>query len=157
MKFFTKLCLTVSILTFNNGLFAHDGGHGPKLNDAGKHGGKVTAVVLKSERELGPKAKLVHKSEIVKVKEKDGTNTVRVYFYDVNMKTLDISKFAKSGNAVVEYEKGKKKTEIPFKLSLNGTYFIAKKVPDSPVKPFNIDVFVNDTKKDLLAAFDGLE
>lgn len=133
-------------------VLAHDEGHGPKLTDAGKMGGVVTAVVLAKEAKLGPKAALLYKAELTR--SDDGV--VRVYVYDKEMKPLDASRFGKSAKAVLESHKKKKVTRTPFTLALKDGAFTAA-APKPASKPFNIDVTLKDGDKDLLAAFDNLD
>lgn len=132
--------------------FAHDEGHGPKLTDAGKMGGVVTAVVPAKEAKLGPKAVLLYKAELTR--SDDGI--VRVYLYDKDMKALDPSRFGKSAKAVLESHKKKKTTRVPFALVLEEGAFTGK-TPKPASKPFNIDVTFKDGERDLLAAFDNLD
>lgn len=131
---------------------AHDEGHGPKLTDAGKIGGVVSAVVDAKDAKLGLKAAMVYKAELVR--SEDGT--VRVYLYDKDMKLLDLAKFGKTAKAVLETVKKKKVTRKPFLLKIDGDAFMGK-APKAPSKPFNIDVTIKDGDKDLLAAFDNLD
>lgn len=140
--------------------FSHDGGHGPKVTDIGKHGGKLTAVVLKSEIELGPKAKLIHKAELVRVKSKSGKKGFRVYIYDEKMKPLPLKTFNKEAGAVVAYyDKNKNDVLKPFKMKLvkNSKYYLSLEVPKAEVKQFYLDVTINDGKRELLAAFTEVE
>lgn len=132
--------------------FAHDEGHGPKLTDAGKMGGVVTAVVLVKEAKLGPKAALLYKAELTR--SEDGV--VRVYLYDKEMKPLDPARFGKSAKAVLESHRKKKTTRTPFVLALEEGAFTGK-APKPAGKPFNIDVTLQEGQKELLAAFDNLD
>lgn len=132
--------------------FAHDEGHGPKLTDAGRMGGVTTAVVLAKDAKLGPKAPLVYKAELTR--SEDGT--VRVYLYDKDMKPLDASVLPKTADAVLQSRKGKKWTSVPFKLT-RGADGYEGKAPKPAGKPFNIDVKIKEGKRELLAAFDGLD
>jgi hypothetical protein len=132
--------------------YAHDEGHGPKLTDVAPQGGVITAVVEAKDAKLGPKAPLVYKAELVR--SEDGT--VRVTFYDKDLKPLDAAKFDKAGSAAMEVVKKKKMTIKKFALALEGGSFIGK-MPKPASKPFNIDVTVMEGKRKLLAAFDNLD
>lgn len=132
--------------------FAHDEGHGPKVNDAGKQGGVVAPVIDASEASKGAKATLVYKAELVR--SEDGT--ILVYFYDKDMKALDAAKLDKSAKGFLEFKKNKKWTKNEFALSQVDGAFTAK-APKSPTKPFNIDIMVKEGGKELLAAFDNLD
>lgn len=131
---------------------AHDEGHGPKLADTGSYGGVVTGVVAAKDAGLGAKATLVHKAELVR--SEDGT--VRVYLYDKDMKPLDIAAFEKSAKANLIAMTGDKETVLPFDLQLEGNSFMGK-APQSPTKPFNIDVIMKASDQELLSAFDNLD
>lgn len=131
---------------------AHDEGHGPKLTDAPKQGGVVSPVVKASEADLGPKAALVYKGELVR--SEDGT--VRVYVYTPKMEPLPLAGFDKTAKAVVIVEKKKEVTTTPFDLKLEGDAFVGK-MPTPASKPYNIDVRVKEGDKELLVAFDNLD
>jgi len=151
-KLMLSVCLFVSAAAFG-----HDGGHGPKLIDAPKQGGKVAPVIAAADASKGPKAELIYKSELVR--EEDGT--VKVYFYDKDMNALPEAKLAtfnKAAMASVEHiKKGKIVKTTKFALELKGDSF-AGKIDDMPKTPtFNVDVKVQEAGKDLMAAFDGLE
>lgn len=152
-----KKMILSSLLLIASVAFPHDGGHGPKLIDAPKQGGKVAPVIAAADAGLGPKAPLIYKSEIVR--DEDGT--VKVYLYDKEMNPLPeakLSAFTKSGMATVEHiKKGKIVKTTKFSLELQGDAFVGK-IGDLPKTPtFNVDVKVQEPGKDLLAAFDGLE
>ena len=132
--------------------FAHDEGHGPKIVDAGKMGGVVTAVVLAKEAKLGPKATLLYKAEITRSEE----GVVRIYLYDKDMKPLDPVRFGKSAKAVLESHKKKKTSRTPFVLTLEDGAFTGR-APKAASKPFNIDATFKEGNKELLAAFDNLD
>lgn len=132
--------------------FAHDEGHGPKLTDAGKMGGVMTAVVLAKDAKLGAKAPLVYKAELTR--SEDGT--VRVYFYDKDMKPLDIAGLPKTAKAELQAKKRKKWTSTPFTLK-KGAEGYEGAAPKPGSKPFNIDVSLKEGERELLAAFDGLD
>jgi hypothetical protein len=150
-----KITLILSILSLFMGFstsYGHDGGHGPKLSDTGKHGGVVAAVVLASERKLGPKAKLVYKSELVRL----ANGTVQIYLYSKDMKPLDLKPFKTEGQGTLEYRKKKKTHELTFVLTKDSQVFKGK-APRSPKRPFNMDIRVSQGKQMFLAAFDNLD
>ena len=132
--------------------FAHDEGHGPKLTEGGKMGGVMTAVVLAKDAKLGDKAPLVYKAELTRADD----GTVRVYFYDKEMKPLNLASLPKTAKAALQAKKLKKWTSTPFVLE-KGVDGYEGKAPKSGSKPFNIDVTVMEGKRELLAAFDGLD
>lgn len=132
--------------------FAHDEGHGPKITDSGKQGGVVAPVIDAKDAKKGAKAEFVHKSELVR--SEDGA--VRLYLYDKDMNPLDLSKFDKSAKGVVEFKKSKKWVKNPFTLTQEDGAFVGK-APKTSAKPFNIDVTLKESGRDLLAAFDNLD
>ncbi len=132
--------------------FAHDEGHGPKVVDAGKMGGVLTAVVLAKDAKFGPKAALVYKAELTRTDD----GTVRIYFYDKDMKPLDIASLPKTAKAALQAKKNKKWTSTPFILAKTADGYEGK-APKPASKPFNIDVTLTEGKRELLAAFDGLD
>lgn len=132
--------------------FAHDEGHGPKVVDAGKMGGVLTAVVLAKDAKLGTKASLVYKAELTRADD----GTVRVYFYDKDMKPLNIAGLPKTAKAALQAKKNKKWTSVSFVLEKVGDGYEGK-APKPASKPFNIDVTLTEGKRELLAAFDGLD
>ncbi len=144
--------LLAAALSLSSPAAAHDEGHGPKLVDGGRMGGVVTAVVLADEAKLGPKAALQYKAELTR--SEDGT--VRVYFYDADMKPLEPARFGKNAKAVLLSMKKKKLNQAPFTLALKDGAFTGK-APKPSGKPYNIDVTFTEGKKKLLAAFDGLD
>lgn len=131
---------------------AHDEGHGPKLTDAGKMGGVLTAVVLAKDAKLGTKAELVYKAELTRAED----GTVRVYLYDKDMKPMSGAALPKKAKAVLQSKKGKKWTSVAFPLKATAAGFEGK-APKPAGRPFNIDVTFTEDKRELLAAFDGLD
>ncbi len=152
MKHLMSIALLVSSLAF-----AHDEGHGPKLNDSPKQGGKVAPVVAASEAKKGPAAALIYKSELVQ----DEAGNVKVYFYDRQMNVLgadQVAKFDKSASASVEHiKKGKIAKTTTFPLELKEGIFVGKLAEKPKTPTFNVDVKFKEGDKELLAAFDGLE
>jgi hypothetical protein len=147
MKALFTLLLGISLSAF-----AHDEGHGPKLKDVGRRGGRVTAVVLAKDAGLGAKAPLVHKGEIVR--SKDGT--IKVFFYDQNMGPLKLDGFAKTAKAILISGKEGKETEKSFELTLHDDHLMGK-APKPDSRRYNIDVKISEGDKELLAAFDNLD
>lgn len=145
--------LTAALLVFTGfAAQAHDEGHGPKLADTGKYGGLVSAVVAKADASKGTKATLVYKAELVR--SADGN--VSVYFYDADMKPLDIKKLDAKGSATLAAKvKGKWKT-TNFDLAAKEKSFEGK-MPKPEGKPYDIDVTVKENGKELLSAFDNLD
>jgi hypothetical protein len=132
--------------------FAHDEGHGPKLKDVGRRGGRVTAVVMAKDAGMGAKAPLVHKGEIVRSKN----GTVKVFFYNADMGPLKLDGFAKTAKAVLISGKAGKETEKTFELTFHDDHFMGT-APKADSRRYNIDVKVMEGDKELLAAFDNLD
>ncbi len=147
-----KSFILASAMLFSFSSYAHDEGHGPKLTDMGKQGGIVSPVISSNEASKGSKANLLYKAELVR--SEDGT--IRVYYYDKEMKPLDLNKLDKAAKGYLEFKKNKKWTKNEFALNQAEGAFTAK-VPKSPSKPFNIDVVVKEGNKELLSAFDNLD
>lgn len=162
-----KLIITsaMALLVSASG-FAHDGGHGPKVTDIGKHGGKITAVIAKKDQELGPKAKMYHKAELVRVKDGSGKIGFRFYVYDKAMKPLPTDKLSLKASGIVAYWKktpGKKldkeKDGIvkPFMMDLKKKYYLTMKLPKADVKKVFMDITFHDGKQEVMAAFTDVE
>ena len=147
-----KLLTLLASLIFANPTFAHDEGHGPKLADAGKYGGLVSAVVLKADAAKGAKALLVHKAELVRWSD----GTTRVYMYDESMKPLDMKSFESTGRASVAAKVKGKRLEKSFKLELKDNFFVGK-MPKPEGKPYDLDITLKEQGKELLSAFDNLD
>ncbi|MDZ4660539.1 MAG: hypothetical protein SGJ18_02850 [Pseudomonadota bacterium] len=147
-----KRIILLATVLLSAGALAHDEGHGPKLNDSGKQGGIVSPVVDAAEASKGTKAALLYKAELVR--SEDGT--VRIYYYDKDMKPLDLAKLDKSGKAVLSFKKNKKWNKEEFALNQTDGAYVAK-APKALSKPFNIDVVVKEGNKELLTAFDNLD
>jgi hypothetical protein len=146
-----KIILT-SMLMVSSLAFAHDEGHGPKLSDAGKYGGLVSGVVLKSEAQKGSSAALIFKAELVR--STDGT--VRIYLYDEKMAPLDLKEFGSKGSASLGAKVKGKYTEKTFVLEKKENAFIGQ-MPKPQAKPYNIDVTFKKGSSELLTAFDNLD
>lgn len=131
---------------------AHDEGHGPKLGDQPKFGGKVAAVINKTEIKKGTKAEMLFKAELTK----NNQNVVRVYLYDKEMKPVKLDGFKDaSGELQFKDRKTKKWGSHEFKFTKKDGAFEGK-LPTSPRRPFNIDVSVGSEDKTLFMAFDNL-
>ena len=147
-----KTVLITIALLMSQMVLAHDEGHGPKLVDQPKFGGKVAAVIDKSEIKKGTKATLLYKAELTK----NNQNVVRIYLYDKDMKPLTLESFK---DASVELQFKDKKTKKwgshEFKLEKKDNAYVGK-LPKSPRRPFNIDVNIDENAKTLFMAFDNL-
>jgi hypothetical protein len=95
---------------------------------------------------------LVYKAELTRTED----GTVRVYFYDAQMKSLDLASLPKTAKAMLQSKKRKKWTSIPFLLEKTADGYIGK-APKPAGRPFNIDVTFKEGERELLAAFDGLD
>ncbi|WP_141731704.1 hypothetical protein [Oligoflexus tunisiensis] len=145
--FLVATCLVTSIPAFS-----HDEGHGPKLSDTGKFGGLVSAVVEKKEANLGPKAKLHYKAELVRTPD----GKVQVYVYDSNMKPVDASTWEKKAKVTMATEKKGKWQSKAFDITYDGKAFSGQ-MPAVIGKPFNLDFVFKTKDKELLSAFDNLD
>jgi hypothetical protein len=151
MEMIGKFMFAVVGLLFSYSVLAHDGGHGPKIGDAGKYGGLVTAVVLKADAEKGSKADLLYKAELVRTE-----GMVRVYLYDKSMKAVDLKEFGdKTEVTLATKVKGKWKN-VSFPIERKDNVFQGK-MPNPEAKPYNLEVTWTKDSKALLAAFDNLD
>jgi hypothetical protein len=145
--FLVAACFAISIPAF-----AHDEGHGPKLSDTGKFGGLVSGVVDKKEANLGAKAKLQYKAELVR--SPDGK--VKVYVYDADMKPADASTWDKKAKVTMATEKKGKWQSKDFDIAYDGKAYSGQ-MPPVIGKPFNLDFVFKTKDKELLSAFDNLD
>ncbi|MDA8793056.1 hypothetical protein N9N67_07415 [Bacteriovoracaceae bacterium] len=144
-----KLVFLLSLFMFS--AIAHDGGHGPALKDESSYGGKVSAIIDSKEVNLGRKAKMLFKAELVHNSKK---NEVKVYLYDQNMKAIDLKMFENKMEAV--QIEGKKEKKFSLKLDKSGKFFVGKR-PKNKRVPFNIDIMLKKEEPTLFGAFDGLD
>lgn len=151
MKLKSILIATALVMT-SLPIQAHDEGHGPKLSDTGKFGGLVAAVVEKKEANLGAKAKLHYKAELVR--SPDGK--VQLYLYDAEFKPVDASTWDKKGKASMASKKKGKWQSKDFDLTYDGKAFTGQ-MPELIGKPFNLDFVLKEKDKELLTAFDNLD
>ncbi len=140
------------LILFSMTARAHDEGHGPELSDAGKYGGLVSAMVLKSDAGKGASAPLVYKAELVRAAD----GTTRVYLYDQTMKPLDLKQLEAKATATIGTRVKGKWTNTDFPLEQNRNSFVGK-MPKPAAKPYDLDVTVKRGKDELLSAFDNLD
>ena len=147
-----KKLTIIGLLMLSQFAFAHDEGHGPKLGDQPKFGGKVAAVIDKKEIKKGTDAEMLYKAELTK----NTSNVVRVYMYDKKMSPITIKEF---GSAAAEHQYKDRKTRKwvskSFKLEKKKGYYEGS-LNTKPRRPFNIDVTINNKNKKLFMAFDNL-
>lgn len=111
----------------------------------------TASLVEAKDAKLGTKAAVVYKAELIR--SDDGT--MRVYLYDNQMRSLDISTFDKTAKAkLLGGEKKAKRTS--FSMSAEGGAFIGK-APKAPSGPFNIEITFKEGKRALWAAFENLD
>ncbi len=133
--------------------FAHDGGHGPQLSDAGKQGGIVAPVIEAKDVKKGAHAEPAYKAEMVRTED----GTVHVFLYDTKMNALEMGKFEASARGVVEFKKSKKWVKEGFPLKSEDGGYLGK-APKVKAKPFNIDITFKDAGgREFLTAFDNLD
>ena len=129
-----KLILTL-VAVWSIQVFSHEGEHGPKINDGGKYGGLVAAVIAKSEAKKAHHAKVLYKAELVRAAD----GTARIYMYDPEMKPADLKGFAAKADAHLVTKVKKKFKETAFALELKDNVYIGK-IPKIEKKPYSIDV-----------------
>ena len=141
-----KPTLLTLIIFLSPVIFAHDGGHGPKLTDGPKQGGTIAPVVNFNEAHKGADAQLQFKSEFVR--SEDGT--LRLFIYDKDLNPVALTAFDKAAKGVVEVlKKGKVTKKLNFDLTQQEGAFVGK-APRSPSKPYNIYVILKSNKKEYL-------
>ena len=121
--------MLISLVLLSGITIAHDEGHGPKLTDTPKQGGKVAPVISASDASKGEKAELIYKAELVRIEG----DVVKVYLYDKEMKTLTEAQFSKIGKtamAIVEHVKKRQKSKESIGKPLS--YFLSDN-PNGPV------------------------
>jgi len=148
-----KILILVLAVALSTSIWAHDGGHGPRLRDAPIHGGVLAPVIHAENAKLGRNAPLIYKGELLR--SDDGT--IRVYLYTAKMKPLELSKFDKKGRAVLETKTKSGWEERELELTLSGNTFVGKLPKGLIRKPYNIDVFITENRKTRLVAFDNLD
>lgn len=147
-----KKILALFTLIFASTAFAHDEGHGPKLTDSPKQGGVLAPVVKATEANKQGHASVIYKAELVR--SEDGT--ARVYLYDREMNALPSTSFEKTVKAVLEAKKKGKWLKTSFELKFENDHFMGK-APQSPAKPFNIDVMLKEGSQSYLVSFQNLD
>ncbi len=143
-----KLKIVLSCIAFVSALsFAHDGPHGPDINDGGNYGGQLAAVIKLGDKhdhegEKGGKHKehepeIEYKAEFVR---KEGQE-VQLFFYqkDNINKNADISSFPAKLDGSVESEWKGKKEQQAFTFEKKGDLYVGK-APTPKRKPFNLEV-----------------
>ena len=135
-----KQLILISLALIGALSMAHDEGHGPKLSDSPKLGGKVAPVIVASEAPKGLKAPLIYKAELVRGED----DVVKVYLYDKEMTLLpatQLSQFETTATATVEHlKKGKIAKTSKFSLDLKNGVFEGKLAEKPKTQTFNVDV-----------------
>ncbi|MBP9707105.1 MAG: hypothetical protein KBD78_05630 [Oligoflexales bacterium] len=144
-----RALVTLGLFVASQGL-AHDEGHGPKLKDPAKRGGKLAPVIAHNEISKGTKATMLYKAEFTKNAE----NLVRVYLYDEKMAPKTLAIKGASGTIYYKDKAKNKMAEIPVSMKVeNGE--ITASLPADIGKPFDLDVTLETEDKKLFIAFDG--
>lgn len=149
-RFLQKSWLLLSLL--GAPLLAHDEGHGPKLTDPAKYGGKVAPVILKSDVKKGRKATMHYKAEVTK----NSSGTLRIYLYDKDMKILSDMRVSDLGGIVYYRDQisGKGKN---VKLNFNqANKEIKTNLPTEVQGRFDFDFTFKTNKGVYFVAFDGM-
>ena len=141
MKKYLATCLLAS--QFFNLAIAHDGPHGPEINDGGKFGGQVVAAII-LEKEEGHKGHDHKNEKAPEVKYKvefvrDDAQMVKAYLYDTKMKTISLDNFPKQIEAVFETNKKGKKEAQSFKLEKKNNRYEGQG-PKPKSRPFAIEI-----------------
>ena len=132
-------------------VLAHDGGHGPKIVKSGKYGGVLAKVSEGANFEQARKSKALYVAELVK----DDADTVSIYLYNKNMKSVKVDSFSEL-KGTVESGRGEKMKSSSFSLSKSGMFFTGT-LPKKKKRPFSVVVNFKEGSKSLFAAFDNLD
>ncbi len=146
-----KIMITL-VLLWSLQMFSHEGEHGPKINDGGKYGGLVAAVISKTDMKNANQAKVLYKAELVRAAD----GTARIYLYNPDMKPADFNKFATTANALLVTKVKKKFKETRFTFTLQNNYYIAQ-LPKIEKKPYSIDVEIKTSETELSMGFENLD
>jgi len=134
----TYLGLLASALATGS-LSAHDEGHGPKLREAAKFGGKLAPVVI-----AGKEGQIMFKAELLR----NSKGALKIYVFTPDMKPADLSKFS-SAQLTAEQRKGKEKSTVTLKAEQG---FFAGELPNMK-GPFSVDVEFKTADATLIAGF----
>ena len=148
------LSVTLTVLFFSLAARAHEGGHGPVLNDQPREGGlSVQPIIDAKDSKVGPGAELVYKSELVP--NSDGTFSLFVYDKDLNKVPMD--NFMKSADGKIgPMKKNPKWKTESFTLEKRGDHFEGK-LPQIKLKPYYLDITLTEGDRKLLTAYDNLD
>jgi hypothetical protein len=133
-------------------VFAHEGGHG-HVSEGGKFGGIMAPIIDKKDESRGDQAKKLFKAELVRT----DSGKLSLYVFDEKMNLVDLKSFNNEGIGKLEVKKKGKFTyfgEVKFKK--NGNHFVAQ-LPQIEYRPFNLDVYLVNSKHSLFSGFSNLD
>lgn len=142
-KFF--ICVAASFLSLS--VFAHDEGHGPKVKNQGKYGGKMTSVILKKDHDAAD-AKAHYIAELTL--SNDGM--LRVYFYDTNLQPTVIAPKALTGTLIIKNKNAKNSSKTNLVFNPKGNSFEAKIDPVAN-RSAGLELVISTAEQDYLADF----
>lgn len=142
--------LTIGImLLLNLNLFAHEG-HGEAPKDPSRFGGQLSNVVDAKKVSSKTKNPALFKSELIR--SDDGT--LRLYIFDLKMKSIDLASFSPKVEGTLENVKNK--INLSFQLEKHGDHFMGK-MPKVAKRPFNLFFKVTNNNQQLFVGYDNLD
>jgi hypothetical protein len=152
MKHVLKVSAVISLMMLGSA-WAHDEGHGPKVNDQPKQGGMVMPVIDKKEADKGASATMIYKAELVRKENGEA----QLFVYDEKMNALPAEKLEKNAKAKIgPMKRNPKWKSEEFTLENKDGAYVGK-LPKIKVKPYYIDITLTEGKRALLTAFENLD
>lgn len=139
----------VLMLILNFNLSAHEG-HGEAPKDPSRFGGQLSNVVDAKKVSSKTQNPPLFKSELIR--SDDGT--LRLYIFDLKMKSIDLSTFSPKMEGILENVKNK--INLSFQLEKHGDHFMGK-MPKVTKRPFNLFFKVVNNKQELFVGYDNLD
>lgn len=142
--------MMVFLLVTSFNLLAHEG-HGEAPRDPSRFGGLLSGVVEAKKMKKNENNPVLYKAELVR--SEDGT--LRLYVFDLGMKSIGLDQFSQKIEASVENIKNKIK--LNFSLEKSGEYYLGK-MPKVTKRPFDLFFKLKDNKgKELFIGYDNLD
>ncbi len=144
---FRKIALSAALVLFSVTAFGHDEGHGPKIKNQGKYGGRMSSVIFKKDAS-NKHAKAQYAAEMTS--SADGT--LRLYFYDTKLQPASISVKQVTGNASYKSKDTRKSTTSKIEFKQNGSSFDSK-LPADIGGTVSLEVDIATKDGEYMAAF----
>jgi hypothetical protein len=144
---FKKIVLSAALAMSSVVAFAHDEGHGPKIRNQGKYGGRLSSVIFKKDAN-NSSAKAEYAAELTS--SSDGT--LRLYLYDTKLQPVSLSPKQVTGNASYKSKETRKSTTSKIDFKQNGDSFESK-LPADIDGTVSLEVDIATKNGDYMAAF----